>query len=115
MAKDWYKAFLNSRRWLRCRDSYIDYRISIDGGICEECRKSLGYIVHHTILVTESNVNDPDITLNHELLKYVCKDCHDTYEGHGVGGHGKIKPLCVFDENGQPVSMREIDRLPPEL
>ena len=110
MAKEWAKAFYNGKRYRKCRESYISLRISIDGGICEECRQQLGYIVHHTIILTESNINDPEISLNHEYMKYVCKDCHDTYEGHGIGGHGKIKPICVFDETGQPISMREIDR-----
>ena len=115
MAKEWYKSFLNSMRWKRCRDSYIKYRISVDGGMCEECGKNLGYILHHIKHITETNVNNPDIALSHDNLMYVCKDCHDMYEGHGIGGHGKIKPLCIFDENGQPISLRGIDRLPPKI
>jgi len=89
MAKEWYKSFLNSKRWKRCRDSYIKYRVSVDGGMCEECRENLGYIVHHKKHVTEANVNVPDVALNHDNLMYVCKECHDMYEGHGIGGHGK--------------------------
>ena len=109
MAKDFAKSFYNSRRWQQCRNSYIAHRISVDGGVCEECRRQQGYIVHHKETLTQSNINDPNISLNHEKMKYVCKDCHDEYEGHGVG-HGKVKPLCIFDENGQPSSLREIDR-----
>lgn len=82
----------------------------IDGGLCEECQEEQGCMVHHEVTLTEENINDPDISLNHELLKYVCKRCHDSYEGHGVGGHGKVKPLCIFDNDGQPISMREVDR-----
>ena len=109
MAKDFAKSFYNSKRWQQCRNSYIAKRIAIDGGACEECRRQQGYIVHHKVILTQSNINDPDIALNHEKMKYVCKDCHDEYEGHGVG-HGKVKPLCIFDEHGQPISLREIDR-----
>ena len=109
MAKDYAKSFYNSKKWQQCSDSYIAKRIAIDGGVCEECRWQQGYIVHHDVVLTQRNINDPDITLNHERMKYVCKDCHDEYEGHGVG-HGKAKPLCIFDDNGQPVSLREIDR-----
>ena len=109
MAKDFAKAFYNSKRWQLCRNSYITNRISIDGGVCEECRRQQGYIVHHTIILTPDNINNADIALNHENMKYVCKDCHDEYEGHGVG-HGKAKPLCIFDEHGQPISMRGCDR-----
>ena len=107
MAKEFAKAFYNSGKWKRCKDSYIDERIALDGGVCEECHKNIGYIVHHKVTLTESNINDPDISLNHRLLEYVCKDCHDRFEGHGVGK--KIKPLFDFDENGQPISRREID------
>ncbi len=111
MAKEWAKPFYNSKAWIRCRDSYIAYRIAVDGGVCEECKRQQGYIVHHEVILTPDNVNNPEISLNHKLMKYVCKDCHDMYEGHGVG-HKKLKPLCIFDENGQPVSLREID-IPP--
>lgn len=111
MAKNFAKAFYNSKRWQQCRDAYIAYRISVDGGVCEECRRQQGYIVHHEITLTPDNVNDPNISLNHRKMKYVCKDCHDEYEGHGVG-HRKVKPLCIFDENGQPISLREVD-IPP--
>ena len=111
MAKDWSKSFYNSKKWLKCRDSYIADRVSKDGGVCEECKRQQGYIVHHEVTLTPDNINDPDISLNHKRMKYVCKDCHDTYEGHGVG-HRKVKPLCIFDEDGQPISLREIDTPP---
>ena len=111
MAKEWAKFFYNGKAWIRCRDSYIAYRISVDGGVCEECRHEQGYIVHHEMTLTQDNISNPDISLNHKLMKYVCKNCHDKYEGHGVG-HKKAKPLCIFDENGQPVSLRDIDSPP---
>ena len=112
MAKKWAKSFYNSKQWKRCRDSYIEHRISIDGGMCEECKDEQGYIVHHEILLTPENINNPDIALNHKYLKYVCKGCHDEYEEHGVG-QKKVKTLCMFDKDGQPISLREIDRVPP--
>ena len=109
MAKEWAKAFYNSKKWIRCRNSYIGFRISIDGGTCEECKRQQGYIVHHTITLTAENITDPDVALNHDNMKYVCKDCHDRYDGHGIGNK-KLKPLCAFDEHGQPISLRKIDR-----
>lgn len=108
MAKKFAKAFYNSKKWENCKISYISKRIMIDGGMCEECHKNPGYIVHHKINLTEENINNPEISLNHDLLEYVCKDCHDLFEGHGL--NKGTKPLCTFDENGQPVSLREIDR-----
>lgn len=110
MAKEWAKAFYNSKAWIRCRTSYIAKRITIDGGMCEECHKNLGYIVHHKIMLTPENISNPDVALNHRYMEYVCKDCHDAFEGHGVGGHGKVRPLCMFDENGQPISLRGVDK-----
>lgn len=109
MAKEWAKSFYNSKRWQRCRDSYIAERIRIDGGMCEECGDQPGYIVHHTVTLTPDNIHDANTALNHGKMKYVCKYCHDKYEGHGVG-HNKVKPLCVFDADGQPISLREVDR-----
>ena len=109
MAKDFARSFYASKRWEKCRKSYIDNRINIDGGMCEECHKNLGYIVHHKTAITEANVSNPDVTLSHDNLEYVCKDCHDMFEGHGLAD--KIKPLFVFDEDGQPISLREIDKI----
>jgi len=109
MAKEWAKPFYNSIRWIRARDLYISERMIIDGGLCEECHREPGYIVHHKIQLTEENVNDCDISLNLKNFEYVCKSCHDEFEGHGAGGHGKGKALCRFDADGQPVSLREID------
>ncbi len=111
MAKEWAKAFYNSKAWQQCRDSYISERIAIDGGICEVCGSSQGSIVHHKKILTQSNISNPDVTLKHSNLQYVCKDCHDKFEGHGVGSD-KIKPLFAFDKDGQPVSLREIDNPP---
>ena len=101
MAKEWAKSFYKSKRWQQCRDSYIAQRRLIDGGLCEVCHNAVGYIVHHKIMLSPDNINDPEIALNHDNLSYECKDCHDTHEGHGIGNHG-VGLLVRFDENGQP-------------
>ncbi len=108
MAQEWARAFYKSKKWIKCRDSYIRDRIMIDGGLCEECRNNPGYIVHHKEMLTAENVSDPDVSLNHWKLKYVCRECHDLYEGHGL--NRAAKPLCTFDTEGQPVSLRRIDQ-----
>ncbi|MBS6503989.1 MAG: hypothetical protein KH415_20655 [Clostridium sp.] len=82
MAKEWAIKFYKSTKWLKCRSSYISYRISVDGGLCEACKERLGKIVHHTILLTPNNINNPEVSLNHEYLRYECKKCHDRNEGH---------------------------------
>lgn len=108
MAQVWAESFYKSKKWQRCRNAYIQHRIQMDGGLCEECKDRLGYIVHHKITLTQDNINDPEVALNHDELEYVCKDCHDLFEGHGLNQGSK--PLCMFDTEGQPISLREIDR-----
>ena len=102
VAQEWAKAFYKSGAWLKCRAAYIAERIAIDGGLCEECKEELGYIVHHKILLTPGNINDPEIALNHEHLKYDCKRCHDYEEAHFVN---KDDCRCRFDASGQPVEV----------
>lgn len=102
MAKEFALSFYNSERWRRCRQAYIDERMLIDGGKCEECHKRLGLIVHHRMHLTSENITDPEITLGFENLELVCKDCHDMFEGHGLGTGG-ILPRIRFDADGQPV------------
>ena len=108
MAQEWAKAFYRSKRWMKCRAAYIGKRILEDGGLCEECHDKPGYIVHHRMVLTQETIGNPEISLNHANLEYVCKDCHDRFEGHGIGGGSR--PLCRFDRDGQPISMREVDR-----
>ena len=109
MAKDWAKAFYNSPAWRAARQSYISYRLSIDGGLCEKCHERLGYIVHHKINLTPLNINDPSISLSRDNLCYECKPCHDREEGHYIGPGGQIVSSCVFDSSGNPLSTRECD------
>lgn len=97
--KEYAKGFYKSARWKKCRQAYIATRIMIDGGLCEECHEVIGYIVHHKKYITPENINDPDICLNFDNLEYVCKTCHDKFEGHGLN---KGDTSIEFDENGQP-------------
>ncbi len=108
MAQEWAISFYRSTKWQRCREAYIQGRILKDGGLCEKCQENPGYIVHHKRTLTPESIKDPDISLNKDELMYVCKDCHDLFEGHGV--NKRLKPLCRFGADGQPVSLREIDR-----
>lgn len=109
--KTWAEQFYKGTAWGKCRAAYIAERVLVDGGLCEDCKENLGYIVHHKIILTPDNITDPDIALNHKNLAYVCKDCHDRYEGHGIKKN--LKPLCAFDEKGNPISLREIDLQTP--
>lgn len=97
MAKEWAKWFYKSKAWLQCRTAFIAYRISIDGGMCEHCQTELGYICDHIDELTPDNINNPDITLNHDNLQYLCTLCHNkkTFSTSEVLAEG-----LEFDEHG---------------
>lgn len=92
MAKDYAKAFYQSREWEVCRDRYIK---SVDG-LCEDClAKGIyrpGKVVHHKEHITPKNITNPEITLSFSNLKLVCQDCH-------AMEHKKEKRY-YFDKNG---------------
>lgn len=111
MAQEWAKKFYKSIKWARCRNAYIQHRMVADGGLCEECRDKPGYIVHHKTALTADNISNPDVSLNLDNLEWVCKDCHDQFDGHGI--RRSTVPLCRFDAEGQPISLREIDMVTP--
>lgn len=76
MARDFAKAFYKTKAWRDCRDAYIH---SV-GGLCEDCLSKgiykTGDIVHHVVILSPDNINDPSITLSWNNLKYVCRQCH---------------------------------------
>lgn len=37
----------------------------------------LGYIVHHKSYINESNIFNPEVTLNFDNLELLCLDCHN--------------------------------------
>ena len=101
MAKEFAKRFYKSKDWQRCRASYIQQRVMMDGGLCEVCHKVPGYIVHHKIPLTPSNINDTCISLSHDNLQYDCKYCHDREDEHALVKQSKTR--CDFDIDGQPM------------
>ena len=101
--KKFAESFYKSDKWQKCRAAYIAERLLIDGGLCEECHERVGFIVHHKEALTEQNINDPEITMNFSNMEFVCKECHDNFEGHGVGRKNELLPRIKFDASGQPV------------
>lgn len=78
--------------------------MKVDGGLCEECHEALGYIVHHRTELTPENISDPAVTLDPSNLEYVCKDCHDRFEGHWIGpGKPREPKAYTFTADGEPV------------
>ena len=103
MAKDFAKAFYKSPDWAAAREAYIGKRYSIDGGLCERCRKEQGYIVHHKIWLTPANISDPYVALNPDNFEYLCKKCHDEEHYEQLNGKKRPKLLCYFSADGQPL------------
>lgn len=98
--KEFAERFYKSERWKKCRKSYISIRHGIDGGLCEICHSDIGKIVHHRITLTADNIGDPDISLNHKNLQYVCQTCHNRIDHHT--GRQDRKARCRFTADGQP-------------
>ena len=105
MAKEFAKHLYASKAWRECRTSYI----SSVYGLCESCKKKgiikPGKILHHTCYLTPSNIDDPNVSLNHALLRYDCQECH-TREHLGNNLEVVRDGLC-FDMDGQLIQVME--------
>ena len=86
MAKEWAKAFYNSSAWEQCRNAYFIEQ----NGLCEECNGA-GDEVHHIIFLMPQNINDPLITLNHDNLQLLCRECHNK-------AHEKAKQMIKLNK-----------------
>lgn len=112
MAKEFSKAFYNSKSWKSCRSAYISKRIMIDGGMCEKCQEKPGEELHHKIFLRPENITDVTVTLNSENLILLCKDCH--FKEHrqaiiqGFQKRKKRKVLIngMYFENGMPTPQK---------
>lgn len=100
MAREFAKSFYNSTAWKKCRKSFIAYRQSVDGGMCQTCKEKLGYIVDHKEEITPENINNQEITLSHRNLQYLCLECHNkkTFSNavestYYFGDDGQIYPI----------------------
>ena len=74
------KRFYDSTAWIKCRKAYIASVF----GLCEKCKRP-GTILHHKIEIDDSTIGDPEVTLNHDNLTYLCIECHnDIHAGRNV-------------------------------
>ena len=90
--KEFAKKFYNSAAWRKCRAAFIMYRY----GLCERCSNP-GDIVHHTILLSPENINDPEISLNFEHLELLCATCH---QHEHMSGEATQEGLAFNSEGG---------------
>ncbi|WP_026885395.1 HNH endonuclease [Clostridium beijerinckii] len=96
MAKIFAKRFYNSKEWKKCKASYIK---SVNG-LCERCERP-GYIVHHKKGLTPNNINNPNITLNHNNLEYLCLDCHNAEHDFNREKRSATKKGYKFNDKGE--------------
>lgn len=96
MAQDFAKRFYKSKAWKDCRRAYI---LKVHG-LCEECLArgtyTPGYIVHHKVLLTATNINDPSVSLNHDKMRMLCLECHNREHHGGESTRDDVR----FNENG---------------
>ena len=91
------KQFYRSKAWKLARQSYINARMALDGGLCEVCHEEPGYIVHHTIWLDDVNCNDPEVSLNPRLFKYECQTCHNKERDPRKATPGR----CIYGPDGE--------------
>lgn len=96
--------FYKSKEWESLlRTIKLDRLNEDDNLICEHCGKPIvkayDCIGHHTIFLTESNVNDANISLNPKLIQLVHHRCHNKI--HNKLGYIKKEIYLVY---GSPLS-----------
>lgn len=99
--QDWTNRFYSHATWMRCRDAFVAKRRAVDGGLCQRCRKHVGLIVHHRIVLTPENIGTPEVALNHRNLELLCLECHNREHGVFV----PAAPGVLFDEHGDVVGV----------
>jgi 5-methylcytosine-specific restriction endonuclease McrA len=85
MAQEFAKKLYNSKAWQECRASYV----ASCYGVCEVCKlKGIitpGVILHHKKPLTPANINDVDVSLNHDNLIFMCIQCHNITHDENTG------------------------------
>lgn len=96
------QSFYASTPWRNLRLTLILER----GNICEYCGTVIvntnEIIGHHTIELNDTNVKDHTISLNPELIKLSCFDCHNKQEGHFLNPTNK--PRGIYLVYGPPLA-----------
>lgn len=96
--------FYQSKEWRKLVSLIRLDRVNEDGNIiCEHCGKPIvkmyDCIGHHSIPLTEDNVNDVSISLNPELIQLVHHRCHNKI--HNKLGYKRKEIFLVY---GSPLS-----------
>lgn len=98
-------SFYNSKKWKNFREDLINKRTNKeDGFIYDEITgkpiiNKYDVILHHTIVLTESNVNDWDISLNEDLIQIVSHATHNRIHER-FGSEGTRHVYLVYGAPG---------------
>lgn len=99
MAREFAKAFYNSKEWEEVRE----FCLKRDSYLCTEpgCFAPAEE-VHHIQKLTPSNIGDTSITLNPDNLRCLCREHHmQIHRADRNAGRFKVKPPeQTFDEHG---------------
>lgn len=99
--------FLCSKPW---RDLSFSLKIKVNGK-CERCKTQVldfKYLIgHHTIELTEDNVDDPNISLNPELIEIICHSCHNK-EHRRFGNRQNVYIVYGSPLSGKTTLAREL-------
>lgn len=96
--------FYQSKEWIKLYTMLRIQRTDQDGNlICWHCGKPITQkydaIAHHTIFLTDQNVNDHSISLNPDLIQFVHHRCHNRI--HNKLGYQRQEIYLVY---GSPLS-----------
>lgn len=93
---DQQNQFYWSIEWRRLR-KYVMEKYNY---ICQQCNEP-AKVVHHIEWITDSNLHDPEITLNEDNLIPLCQECHNNVHGF----KGLIEEGLVFDSDGNIIKL----------
>jgi hypothetical protein len=99
MSQGILKQFYTSGPWVQLRDNLVIERKAT----CNRCKKIFAdtskLVGHHTVELTEKNLNDVNISLNKDLIEIICCYCHN--KEHRRFGYNKKNVYIVY---GAPLS-----------
>lgn len=101
MSREFATSFYNSSAWKKARQVCL----SKNHGICSRCGKAFAskdLIVHHKIMLSPDNINDPNITLNQDNLELLCVSCHSIEHGN----KDDLNKSFIFDDEGNIIDVR---------
>ncbi len=105
--KPWADQFYKSKQWQTCRYEFL----SSQHWLCERCARegteTPATVAHHKIYLTQSNISNPDISLNWGNLEALCRS-HHYLEHHKSVSSVITESEYSFDENGQLVPKKII-------